>query len=303
MTAQVRSAYSHTLNSCGWCSWWLSAKKPVGFYWTKLRSTTCSHARWSDLCMTIWLPWGKAFHYLQHLRFCLWCFWMVMVKIMRVCLAAFQHRPRLRSRGDKNVLPSRQDWEGSKFLQTLQSWSCRWIVFTLVFFCDFMRTFFDWFIVGSKSSSLLVWVLQEWLWCTKLFRKSLSSSMSWGQTSQKHQWSWFCHSFWWESKKKTIKIKIISCGTAGWHYCTMDMVLIVRCLFPPEVVVDDCCHLCPSNGRSRTISRVVDEFEDVCEQTGVTLSRPWNCGNACYGGEKVFGSCWSTGLICLMVWL
>ena len=210
MTAQVRSAYSHTLNSCGWCSWWLSAKKPVGFYWTKLRSTTCSHARWS------WLPWGKAFHYLQHLRFCLWCFWMVMVKIMRVCLTAFQHRPRLRSRGDKNVLPSRQDWEGSKFLQTLQSWSCRWIVFTLVFFCDFMRTFFDWFIVGSKSSSLLVWVLQEWLWCTKLFRKSLSSSMSWGQTSQKHQWSWFCHSFWWESKKKTIKIKIISCGTAGW---------------------------------------------------------------------------------------
>ena len=90
----------------------------VGFYWTKLRSTTCSHARWSDLCMTIWLPWGKSFHYLQHLRFCLWCFWMVMVKIMRVCLTAFQHRPRLRSRGDKNVLPSRQDWEGSKFLQT-----------------------------------------------------------------------------------------------------------------------------------------------------------------------------------------
>ena len=75
MTAQVRSAYSHTLNSCGWCSWWLSAKKPVGFYWTKLRSTTCSHARWSDLCMTIWLPWGKSFHYLQHLRFSLWCFW------------------------------------------------------------------------------------------------------------------------------------------------------------------------------------------------------------------------------------
>ena len=55
-------------------------------------------------------------------------------------------------------------------------------------------------------------------------------------------------------------------------------------------LVDDCCHLF-TNSRSRTISRVVDEFEDVCEQTGVTLSRPWNCGNVCYGRENGFGSC------------